>query len=120
MSGQNLIDFTRGGNGVGTYVGSDGLIKNSVVNLLLRSEEFDNASWAKTNTTITPNDAIAPNGTQTAERLNATTASTARTYQDVTVTAGVSYTASIYAKAGTSTGITFRKMPKTGFQLLSI
>lgn len=74
ISGLPLIDFTRGGNGVGTYVGSDGLIKNSVVNLLLRSEEFDNASWAKTR--VQPfgsgsvaNAIAAPDGTLTADKL---------------------------------------------------
>jgi len=87
-------------------------------NLLKYSEEFDQASWAKTNTTITPNDAIAPNGTQTAERLQATTASTARTYQDVSVTPGATYVASIYAKAGTSTNIIFREDSEDSYIVL--
>ena len=44
-TGSNLVDFTRASSG--TYVGSDGLIKRATTNLLLRSEEFDNAYWGK-------------------------------------------------------------------------
>ena len=40
-------------------------------NLLLRSQEFDNESWAKTDTTVTTNGANAPDGTATAEVLTA-------------------------------------------------
>jgi len=42
-TGLNLIDFTRASSA--TYVGSDGLIKTATTNLLLRSEELDDAPW---------------------------------------------------------------------------
>ncbi len=42
-------------------------------NLLIYPNEFDNAAWLKTNTTVTPNAALAPDGTTTADRLVATT-----------------------------------------------
>ena len=42
VSGDNLIDFTRASSG--TYVGADGLIKTTPVNLKTYSEEFDNAA----------------------------------------------------------------------------
>ena len=42
-TGLNLIDFTRASSA--TYVGSDGLIKTATTNLLLRSEELDDAAW---------------------------------------------------------------------------
>lgn len=38
-------------------------------NLALRSEEFDNAYWPKTNITVSSDVAVAPNGTMTADRL---------------------------------------------------
>jgi hypothetical protein len=38
-------------------------------NLLVRSDEFDNASWTKTNLTVTANGAVAPDGTSTADLL---------------------------------------------------
>jgi hypothetical protein len=38
-------------------------------NLLLRSEEFDNAAWVKTRSSITANQIIAPDGTVTADLL---------------------------------------------------
>ena len=38
-------------------------------NLLTYSEQFDNAAWTKTLATVTPNDAIAPDGTQTADKV---------------------------------------------------
>jgi hypothetical protein len=66
-TGQNLVTFTRASSG--TYVGSDGLIKTAVTNLLLRSEEFDNASWSKTASSVTANTIVAPNGTVTADKL---------------------------------------------------
>jgi len=36
-------------------------------NLLLRSEEFDNAAWVKNNASVTPNTATAPNGGETVD-----------------------------------------------------
>jgi hypothetical protein len=66
-TGAQLVTFTRASSG--TFVGSDGLIKTAVTNLLLRSEEFDNASWSKTASSVTANAIVAPNGTVTADKL---------------------------------------------------
>jgi hypothetical protein len=73
-------------------------------NLLLHSQEFENAAWNKTNTTITANNATAPDGTSTAETVTAT----AGTNIDAIVarfnlssTAGLDYVISFFAKAGT-------------------
>lgn len=74
-------------------------------NLLLRSEEFDNASWSKTDTTVTANAIASPDGLTTADLLTEGSAGTATT--DTTFTAcasGVAHTSSVYMKAGTSTG----------------
>jgi hypothetical protein len=44
------------------------------VNLLTYSEQLDNAAWTKTNTTVSANAAVAPDGTTTADELTDTTA----------------------------------------------
>jgi hypothetical protein len=66
-TGSNLVTFTRASSG--TFVGSDGVLRTAVTNLLLRSEEFDNASWTKVRSSITANAIVAPNGTLTADKL---------------------------------------------------
>lgn len=97
VSGSNLITFTRASTA--TFVGSNGLIQTAGVdvprfdhnpttgeslgllveeqrtNLLLRSEEVDNAIWIKAAGTVTipvvtANQIIAPNGTNTADKID--------------------------------------------------
>lgn len=68
-------------------------------NLLTYSEQFDNAVWTKTNTTVTANTQVNPFGQSTSETLTETTANSQHfTYQQTGVTAGSYYTFSIYAK----------------------
>ena len=102
-SGQSLVTFTRASSG--TYVGSDGLLKTATTNLLLRSEEFDNASWNKTGLLAFGSGsiidvAVAPNGYITADKITENTStsvhSVSQTYAGtISVTA---YTFSFYAK----------------------
>jgi len=74
-TGSNLIDFTRASSG--TYVGSDGLIKTAVTNLLLGSEAFNNASyWTPTNGTIASTTIAGPFGASTASLFVPTNGST--------------------------------------------
>lgn len=47
----------------------------SIKNWLLHSEDFSNAAWIKTSCTITANDAVAPDGTTTADKINAASGS---------------------------------------------
>ena len=71
-------------------------------NLLTYTEQFDNAAWVKTGTTISADTAIAPDGTTTADLLSQTAVSLEH-YAEQTglqTTAGA-YTASYYVKAGT-------------------
>ena len=65
-TGSNLIDFTRASSG--TYVGSDGLIKTAVTNLVLQSEDFS-TTWFNFNSSESVNAAIAPDGKLTANKL---------------------------------------------------
>jgi hypothetical protein len=117
------ITFTRASSG--TYVGADGLIKTAATNearfdhnpttgeslgllveesrtnLLLRSEEFDNASWAKTQATISANATSAPDGSNNADKLVINSGQTAGwTAQSLSFVNGNVYSVSCYAKAG--------------------
>lgn len=65
--GSGDLSFTRASNG--TRVNSAGLVEVCPWNLVQQSEQIDNAAWIKFNCSITPNDAIAPNGTQTADKV---------------------------------------------------
>jgi hypothetical protein len=69
-------------------------------NLCLRSEEFDNASWSKTDTTITPNDTTAPDGAQTADLVTEGSAGTALLGQTIVATADANYAISRFVKRG--------------------
>lgn len=107
-TGQNLVTFTRASGG--TYVDSQGVIRNAVTNLLLRSEEFDNASWAGITSNVTPtsNTTTAPNGTVTADTLDFTDASSYR-FQTVSgLTAGTTYTFSVWLASATKSNIALR------------
>lgn len=76
------------------------LIEGASTNLILRSEEFDNAAWSKLNgASITSNFAVAPDGTMTADRLTFTTTPDSRVEQNVSVTMGNMYTYSCYARS---------------------
>jgi hypothetical protein len=122
VSGQRLITFTRASTG--TFVDSDGVIRsagNDVPrfdhnpltgeclgllpeeqrqNLLLRSEEFDNASWAVARCSISANTSTSPAGTLTADTIvEDASNNTHRVIQSaITVTAGATVTYSIYFK----------------------
>jgi hypothetical protein len=74
----------------GVWVNKGLLIEEQGANLALRSEEFDNAAWTKTNVTVTANSVTAPDGTTTADSLLETTTNgihlieQARTFNAVT------------------------------------
>lgn len=73
-------------------------------NLLEYTESLDNSYWGKgPNTVVTPNHGVAPNGTQTADRVEF--AATSGTYFAVSknLESGKTYTFSVYAKATSST-----------------
>jgi hypothetical protein len=81
------------------------LIEEARTNLLLRSEEFNDAAWTKTNSSITANAATAPSGTVTADKLiEALDVNLVhQTTQSVTVVSLGTYTSSFYVKADTRT-----------------
>ena len=121
-TGQNLVTFTRASSG--TFVGSDGVLKTATTNeprfdhnpttgeslgllveeartnLVLRSEEFDNASWTKTRSSVTADAITAPNGTTTADTLIEDSSASATHFisQGVSITSGTNYAFSVFIK----------------------
>jgi len=73
------------------------LIEESRQNLLQRSEEFDNAYWTKASTTITANDATAPDGTTSADLAEKTGNDATTPARTLAVTAAA-HTASVFVK----------------------
>jgi hypothetical protein len=79
------------------------LIEGARTNLLVRSQEFDNAAWVKSNATVTADTATAPDGTTTADTVTGVTSGAANSaYQEITAIASV-YTFSLWVRAGTAT-----------------
>ena len=76
------------------------LIEGASTNLFLRSEEFDNASWTKATSTLTPNTLISPDETTSADKVAATSTTTAypHVHQAITSVAAQTYTSSFYVK----------------------
>jgi hypothetical protein len=75
------------------------LVEGARTNLVLRSQEFDNAAWTKSSVTVTANDAIAPDGTLTADKLTESgSGAITRPGTALTVTAATNYTVSFYAR----------------------
>jgi hypothetical protein len=79
------------------------LIEEQRTNLLTYSEQFDNASWVKSGATVTANNAVAPDGTLSADKIVPST-NTETHWINVTFTATTSQcTGSIYVKPDGST-----------------
>jgi hypothetical protein len=82
------------------------LIEEQRTNLLTYSEEFNNAAWTKTRSSITANTIVAPSGALTGDKLveDTTASNTHFVTQNQTATATTT-TFSCYAKAGERTQI---------------
>lgn len=78
-------------------------VEGAATNLLTYSQDFSNAAWAKTATTITANATVAPDGTTTADLLTVavTNAEHHVSQGSLSVVNGTAYTVSVFAKAGT-------------------
>jgi hypothetical protein len=77
-----------------------------VRNLLNRSEEFENAYWTKTRSTVSANATVAPDGTLTADKLEETvdtSTKSARPSNNLTVPTGGDYIISFDLKASERT-----------------
>jgi hypothetical protein len=118
------LTFTGGNQG--TFTGSDGFVQRATTNvprfdhdplsrrslgllveeqrtnLLVRSEEFDNAAWTKVRAAVSANTTTAPDGTLTADTgIEDTSASSTHNplLQGSIIVANGTYTASLYVRA---------------------
>ena len=95
------LTYQNGGGGCPSL-----LLEKQSTNVLLRSEEFDSASWTKNGATITANTVTSPDGTQNADTLTGASGNY-RIYQIVSGLSSVDYTFSVFAKKGTANLIWF-------------
>jgi hypothetical protein len=92
------------------------LIEEQRTNLLLRSEDFSNASWSKINSTVAANTAVAPDGTLTADKLVSNSGTSTQSAQQATSTTNsLAYTYSAYVKAAEFTSVRLRVVEATTF-----
>ena len=102
ITGNNLVTFSRASSG--TYVGADGLIKTTPVNLLSRSEQIN--YWTKYfGATVTSNSIAAPDGTVTADFVDISAQQYSQIVKPVNVQPSTTYTVSFYARSVTGTDI---------------
>lgn len=123
------VNFSRAGGAVATRVNQQGLIETvpantpridwstgrpqlllepARTNLLIRSEEFDNASWIKVSASVTTNAVTAPDGTLTADKLVESSATGFHSVHQLLILDGSQHQISVFAKAGERTWIQLR------------
>ena len=76
------------------------LLEPQRTNLQTRSEEFNNSTWTKSNVSITADNIVSPNGSQTADLCNYTF-STSYINSGFTSTGNTDVTVSVFVKANT-------------------
>lgn len=79
------------------------LLEESRTNLTIRSDDFANAAWFKSELTVSANSTTSPDGTANADLLSETTVNSGHNIYPNTlagVTAGSTYTASVFLKKG--------------------
>jgi hypothetical protein len=93
------------------------LVEPQRTNLVLYSEQFDNAAWIKTNTSVTANNTTSPDGTTNADKLSATISTIvnpAEMLQATSQSGSTTYSYSVYAKKSTSNFIALRHTGVSG------
>ena len=76
------------------------LVEEARTNLILRSAEFDNASWTLDAATVSADATVAPDGTTTAEKLiPSVVSSTGHRIRQAVTLSTVAYSYTVYAKA---------------------
>jgi hypothetical protein len=89
------LTYQNGGGGCPSL-----LLEKQSTNLLTYSEQFDNAVWTKASATVSPNQAVSPDGTQNADLIYPTSsASNLGTYQYNSSIISVVGTVSCYVKS---------------------
>ncbi len=84
------------------------LIEEQRTNLLLRSEEFNNAAWSKINGSVTANATTSPDGTVDADLFIPDTANNQHRIDQTPVSSAVAQVFSVFVKASGYTWISLR------------
>ena len=109
INSQGLIETVASGVSRLNYPMIDGVVKGCPHHILepqrlqrvQYSEDFSNAAWTKSNSSITSNSVISPDGSLNADKLvEDTSNSTHRIHDTIVTSSGVVYTQSIFAKSG--------------------
>ena len=93
---------------IASSVSRDGLlVEEARTNLYFRSQEADSVAWTKTLLNVTANDAVAPDGSSTADKLEASATATSGRFmlQDSTLANATEYIVSYYVKAAEVTWV---------------
>jgi hypothetical protein len=92
------LTYQNGGGGCPSL-----LLEKQSTNVETWSEDFSNASWTKTNCSITANTTTSPDGTQNADKIIENSINGVHFVYNVGATISVAQTLSVYAKADTRT-----------------
>lgn len=78
-----------------------GMAYRGRVNLLSKTEQFDDAAWTKSQVSVAADTVMAPSGAQTADQITESAVATVQhsIRQTVAVVSGVPFTESVYAKS---------------------
>ena len=114
-SGVPRIDYTGGGCG-------SLLVEPAATNLFLRSEGFNDAYWAKANTTISADAAVAPDGTTTADSIlsNINTATEHRVRATTSMAINTKHTLSVFCKQITTRYAYLRDLTNNFFAVFDL
>jgi hypothetical protein len=115
-------DFTFSRSTTGTYTDSDGYIQEMPYNLALYSEEFNNAAYSLTESSITANAINSPIGTLTADKLVENTSNDLHRVGQgsISVISGEVYTFSFYVKAAERNELELQRINTSGTVFNSI
>jgi len=112
--------FTSRASGA-SYFDAAGVLQWKPQNLLVRSEEFNDANWTKSNASISADTIASPTGSATADRLvEDNTNNSHFTRQNFTSVVGLVYTSSVYLKAAERTSAVFIHFDGSGFAGASV
>lgn len=94
------------------------LIEEQRTNQITYSEDFSNAAWAKTRSSITSNAIISPDGTLSADKLveDSTASNSHYIRENISAADNTVYTASVFVKAGERTVVTIVLYTKSNLQ----
>jgi len=77
------------------------LLEPQRTNLVLQSQDFDNASWTKVGLSVSANTTTSPDGNTNADTLTSTATSGVIILQTPTIVSGTTYSTTFYAKQNT-------------------